>query len=69
MSASSTRLVFITKDTITQLISINEYDTIKMRSTNKDKAIKRVSSDNGKVDEINIVDITNSKSVKINFQS
>lgn len=64
-----TELVIIRKSNTTELVSINEDNVIKITFTSGNLATKKVDSNNDKVNEVNIVDIANPRSVKISFQS
>lgn len=56
MINSSTEFIFISNNFITQLLSIN-----------KNKIIKKINSDKGKVDNFDFIDITNIRSVQNQF--
>lgn len=54
---------------ITQLTSNTQGNTIKVASNNKDRATKGVGDSDGEVNEVDIIDITNARFVKLNSQS
>lgn len=69
ISASSTRLVYTNAGNTTQLISTNEDSAIKMVFTSKGKVIYEIDNSESGIDEIDIIDVINLRSVKISSQS
>lgn len=51
------------------MIFIDKGNAIEVASTNKDKVTNKAGDDNNKVDKVDIINITNLKSVKISSQS
>lgn len=59
INATSTRFVFTIEGNIIQFISIYKDNAIKVVFINNNRAIKRMSDDDGKINEFDIVDIIN----------
>lgn len=56
-------MIAIGEGSITQLVVINEDNTINISSTSKNNAIKKVDNSSNKVDDMCIINTDNTRSV------
>lgn len=59
--------MIIGENNTTQLTSTNKGNAIKVVSISKDKTIKEFGDSNNRINEVDIIDVVNSRSVKISF--
>lgn len=55
MSTISIKIEYIGRDIINQYLAINEDNTIKLASIDKNKAIKKINASNNKVEKVDVI--------------